>query len=558
MAEKNHRVAVPALAVMAVISLLPGAARAAKKVAVLTFSGPRGGAATRLVAKALSRQYRVVSNGAFVSAAKKRGANPRRDKGRVIAARALRVAAYITGSVKRRGARWMLQVKVHSGRNGRVMGRTSLPLRSSRVDSITARRIPGGLRRGLARAQVGPPLRGRPAVVASTRHRSQPLARRSRPRRIAVRSVPVTRSTPVVRPATAGKASSRRSFDDGSDVFDSGAGTAAAADPVEDEDEDPPGSAVASGVDSTAGTGDNLGFEVDGAGPASSGGVAVYQGSGSINQSEEARVTRRGKTRPPWEKLIDINVGFMMLQRTFDFNEPIKPAKPLYGKRPSWGIPIIVAEASIYPLSFFHRGPGATLGIKARYLRSVYLNSSIQKISQPGYAEPINTIFSNFEIGLTYRWNILDQAWSPTLKVGADFGFHAFTIQYPNHYEIEDRCLPNLAYYYLNLALVGLEVPFYATNNFSIGAGAGFDYLLIFSSGEIERTDQTGYGRSSTGGIEVDGGLFISYKGWSLKLNGFYRRIFFDFDNACYPVCNAAGGALDIYAGGYVMIGYAY
>ena len=547
MAEKNHRVAVPALAVMAVISLLPGAARAAKKVAVLTFSGPRGGAATRLVAKALSRQYRVVSNGAFVSAAKKRGANPRRDKGRVIAARALRVAAYITGSVKRRGARWMLQVKVHSGRNGRVMGRTSLPLRSSRVDSITARRIPGGLRRGLARAQVGPPLRGRPAVVASTRHRSQPLARRSRPRRIAVRSVPVTRSTPVVRPATAGKASSRRSFDDGSDVFDSGAGTAAAADPVEDEDEDPPGSAVASGVDSTAGTGDNLGFEVDGAGPASSGGVAVYQGSGSINQSEEARVTRRGKTRPPWEKLIDINVGFMMLQRTFDFNEPIKPQKP--SDYTSGTVPIIVAEGAIYPLSFFHRGPGATLGIKARYLRSIYLRSQLT-----GNAEPVNTIISNFEIGLTYRWNILDQAWSPTLKVGADFGFHAFTIQYQD----SNRPLPNLAYYYLNLALVGLEVPFYATNNFSIGAGAGFDYLLIFSSGEIERTDQTGYGRSSTGGIEVDGGLFISYKGWSLKLNGFYRRIFFDFDNACYPVCNAAGGALDQYKGGYIMVGYAY
>ena len=120
--------------------------------------------------------------------------------------------------------------------------------------------------------------------------------------------------------------------------------------------------------------------------------------------------------------------------------------------------------------------------------------------------------------------------------------------------------MPNVAYIYLKLALVGLEVPFYASKSFLIGGMATFDYLLVFSSGDIENTDSRGFGRSQTGGIDLGGGLYASYSGFFGKVGGFYRRFFYDFDATCLNVteCQGAGGALDVYLGATFMAGYSF
>ena len=53
----------------------------------------------------------------------------------------------------------------------------------------------------------------------------------------------------------------------------------------------------------------------------------------------------------------------------------------------------------------------------------------------------------------------------------------------------------------------------------------------------------------------------LSYRGFFAKAQGFYRRVFYAFDGLCYRKrtgCNYAGGALDIYSGGTINLGYAY
>ncbi len=528
-------------------------ALAGKKVAVLSFSGPRGAAASRLVARALRGRFTVVSQSQLARAASRLGTSIRSSQGRVRAARVLRVAAILRGSIKRLGSRWVLKVVVLGGNNGRTLGVATFPLRGARLDPGTARRVPGRLRASLARARPGAPLRaGRAAARRSKKKRPRRVKRPRRTRRPARVAV---RPTPAPRP--------RNDFDDGSGVYvDPEPAPAprrrATPTPSPDEDEfstarraEEPGMEATPRVAQPADS-DDLGFEVnpnanDTESPDNLG-VRQYQSNPRVNPGGP-RITRHVSARPPWEKIFEVSLGIMLLNREFDFNDPVKPKNPSNYR--SGLVPAFLAEFAFYPLSYFHRGPLANLGIEGRYFRVLYLRSQMA-----GQLEPLSTTLHDIEFGLRYRWNILGRPTSPTIKAGLDFGRLGFKIHDDPSNPVP---LPDIAYYYLKLALVGVVVPFYA-GSFSIGASGNFDYLLIFSSGDIERTDSGGYGRSSTGGIEVNMGLWASYRGFFARINGFYRRIFYDFDNACYPIsgCNAAGGALDIYKGGYLTIGYAY
>ncbi len=545
--------------VLLAAGLVPNAAWAAKKVVVLSFSGPRGGAASRMVARALRGRFTVVSQGQFSAAGRRAGASIRSTRGRVKAARVLRVAAIISGSIKRVGSRWVLRVMVHNGANGRNMGIATFPLRGARVDAGTGRRVPGRLRAALARCRPGAPLRGVRAVARRPRRRPKPRRVKPKPRRrpkpVAVRPAPRPRKRPT----------RRNDFDDGSGVYVDPEPVRPArrrVTPTVDEDEfstprrtsDEPRMDVAPTKRVARRSDDDLGFEVTGDNGKDNEtptnlGVRQYQSNPRVNPGGP-RITRRMNRRPPWEKIFEVSLGLMLLNREFDFNDPVKPKNPSNYR--SGLVPAFLAEFAFYPLSFFHRGPLANLGIEAKYFRVLYLRSQMA-----GQLEPLSTTLHDVEIGLRYRWNILGRATSPTIKAGLDFGRLGFKIHDDPSNPVP---LPDIAYYYLKLALVGVSVPFYAGTSFSIGASGNFDYLLIFSSGDIERTDSGGYGRSSTGGIDVNLGLWASYRGFFARINGFYRRIFYDFDNACYPIsgCNAAGGALDIYKGGYLTIGYAY
>lgn len=355
-------------------------------------------------------------------------------------------------------------------------------------------------------------------------------------------------------------------FDDGTDL-DSAPAPAPAPQPAQGGNGDPiddgldgaqPFETPAPSTPRVAEAKDDLGFEVnDDEQPAGDeaeegGRVPSYQG-GRTGTETHARVSKKTDERPEWLSILELSVGLIAMSRSFDFNDPYDPPDPQKHSNYRSGIvPAIILEGAIYPLAYFNQGPLANLGIVGRYYRVLGLKSQ-----PPSGGEPLRTTLHMIEAGLRYRWNILGRATSPTLNAGVEFGRLGFVIWDDEQSWVD---LPDIAYVYLKFALVGLEVPFYSKNRLRFGAMGSFDYLLIFSAGEIENTDSSGYGRSSTGGIDFAAGLFGSYYGFFAKIGGFYRRVFFDFDNACYPAlgCKAAGGALDVYMGGTFLLGYGF
>ena len=536
------------------LAVAPAAHAAGKSVVVLGISGPRGGHAARLVTRALASRYRIVSRGAFIHAAREQGVSHNQASGRSAAARALRVAAVVSGSITRVGGRWVMRLVVFSGHSGRQVGSATFPLRGTRLDPTTAHRVPSGLARAIGSARAGPPVAG-----AQARVKRKPRRRHRRRDPIAVRAVPVP-PQPVPQPAARG------GFDDGTDLGqDQPPPPVAAAPPpvqlpVPAPTETPTDDGV--GFETTPEPPpvparrprDSLGFEVADSERPGGDQVPSYREKGPHGADEQFRISKKPQGRPEWQKVIELSVGLMAVSRSFDFNDPIYPRKTEdHSNYRSGLVPALMFDTAIYPLAYFHRGPLANLGIVGRYYRVLGLKSQ-----PPAGGEPLRTTLHTFEAGLRYRWNIMGSIGSPTLNAGVEFGRLGFVIW-------DDQTnfvpLPDIAYMYLKLALVGLEIPFYAANRFCVGATGSFDYLLIFSSGEIENTDSSGYGRSSTGGIDVGLGLFASYRGFFAKINGFYRRIFYDFDNNCYHSglgCKAAGGALDIYMGGTLLVGYAF
>ncbi len=250
--------------------------------------------------------------------------------------------------------------------------------------------------------------------------------------------------------------------------------------------------------------------------------------------------------RPSWETVFEVFAGLHVLHRDFSFHDPVQPANP-YSYRSGVHTALTI-NAAVYPLAGFTRSVLADIGVVGRYDRVIGLKSQVD-------AAIVDTLSQTFEIGLRYRWNILGEGTSPVLMVGLEYGRQMFFIL------TDQPPLPNITYDYLKLALARVRWPFIKTGPLQFGVGAGFDYLLVFSAGEIENTDSSGYGSSSTGGISGDLGIFVNYKGFMLRAQFFYRRVFFDFDRLCAHQnlgCGEAGGALDQYIGGTINVGYLY
>jgi hypothetical protein len=507
-------------AVLFGLALVPALAQA-KRVVVLPFAGPRGGQAASQVRRAA--RVRAVSAGAFLRAS--------REGGRVAAAKKLGVAGIVSGKVGRLRGRWVLRISVRSGHNNRVVGRGTFSLRGTRVDGATARQVGRAVRRHLRRCK-------KPAGAVRTRRKRRRRRRRRRP--IRVRKAPVPAPTPAPAPAPTPTVPKRRGFDDGSDI-DGGAGGTG----LGDEPKIRPRTARRSG-----GVG-GFGLGEDDERPDDTRRTRVRRRVRDDDDDDDGggrrrRVRRRG-ARPAWETVFEVFAGLHVQNRNFSFNDPVSPANP-----PSYKSGVHTAlsiNAAIYPLAAFSRGVLADIGLVARYDRVVGLKSQLDATTIA------DTLSQTFEIGLRYRWNILASATSPVVMVGLEYGRQMFFI-------LSDQPpLPNITYDYLKLALARVQWPFFKRGPWKFGIGGAFDYLLVFSAGDIEQTDSSGYGTSSTGGIGGDVGLFASYKGFALRAQFFYRRFFFDFDRLCAiqgSGCGEAGGALDEYIGGTINLGYLY
>lgn len=369
----------------------------------------------------------------------------------------------------------------------------------------------------------------------------------------------------------------RNDFDDGTDAYQA---------PENDPEPLPqaPAEAMAAQEDETAGFstggavtdtptarggGDELGFDVAG-GETPAQQAPVFSQPYSGGSTFQGGVNAQPAMRPIWEKIIELSVGVMLVNRWFSIGDPSQEVSYNANhddpsKRPPDSSVLTSAfhlEGALYPIAIFHRGPMANLGFAIRYYRVFMLQLLNNDAGVPADEKgPFSTTYSVLELGLRYRWNILNSITSPTYIAGVDYGRQLFVI----HDGQDLLKLPDITNQYLNLALVGLEVPFTANNSWSLGMNVGFDYLLVFNSGHIENNDHTGYGRSSTGGIEVDAGLYFTIKGFFIKLNGSFRYLWYEFspqecvneksrDNGC----KNAEDASEKLASGYLRIGYAY
>ncbi len=271
--------------------------------------------------------------------------------------------------------------------------------------------------------------------------------------------------------------------------------------------------------------------------------TAVYRG-----EEEDDDVRKRRS----WETIAELMVGGMILSRSFDFYDPRIPAAPSNYR--SGFVPALLLEGAVYPAAIWSRGPLANIGIVAEYWRVLALKSQL-----PGYTEPLATTLHDLRLGLRYRWNLLDKKTSLVMKMGLSYGRMGFVIHWAADQSLAP--LPNIIYDYLDIAVVHLKLPFYTQQSFAFGGLASFDYLLIFSAGDIERTDSSGYGKSFIGGLDFGGGIYAEYSDFTFKVAGFYKHLFFDFDNQCYKTgtgCKVAGGALDRYLGFSLAVGYSY
>jgi hypothetical protein len=263
---------------------------------------------------------------------------------------------------------------------------------------------------------------------------------------------------------------------------------------------------------------------------------------------------RPAHQRFPWQHLIEARLGFALTTRSFAFSDHFDP-KPA----PSFQalLPMIALELGLYPLST-RPGPLAGLGLALGVQRSVGVES---KLSVAGASEALPTALQDIAGDLRFRIGLGDGGAGPLVllvpRVGG--GAQSFAISWPGSASLQ-QVLPNISYRYLRAGL-DAELALLRRGSVYLGLPVLLDYLHVFSAGDIESRDATGYGAASVGGITFGAALQARVSGFVARLGYRYRRMFFSFDNDCYKNkegCRAAAGALDLYHSFEMLFGYAY
>jgi len=547
-------------------------AHAAKRIVVMGFSGAGGTEVSRLVIRGLEPSYDVISRNQLLQEAQKQRVNLNEALGRSTAARELRVAGIIVGSVTKVRLGWVLRIVVFSGNSGRPVRILVFPFSSKNITLSDMRKVISGIHQALARARTGPSLVKAGAAKAKRQRGAAPLLARPKP---GADHQPSSEEKPLAQKKHASAIPKRgeraENTADGEWYDEDGVSSA-------EENRKPtpaPRRKVfqAQGEEKTASI--PIPNKKDNQRPKDSNArrspqtekkppVRIRQPSAIKKPSVTNKPIAPSATKPsakkkpiaakekrlPWQKIIELYLGPLLLNRSFNFRDPIEPKEPSdYNAN---FVPAISVELATHPLSYFSQGRLANLGFIANYYQIFYLQSGMR-----GFSGSVGTKIQQFELGVDYRWNIRKRITSPIWKPSVSFGRLEFSLNWKNQYPIP---LPNIEYLYLRISALAFEAPLYHQGSFTFGAMVAGDYLHIFSAGDIQRTDSSGYGSSFTGGFDFGGGVYLTQGHLSLKLSGFYRRIFYLFNNDCFQQngCKMAGGALDIYHGLALLGGFVF
>jgi hypothetical protein len=516
-ARRSRSVLATALSLAVLLSLLISChAEAAERLAVMTFSGPRGPAISNDVSAALRSRFRLVPPRRVRATARRHGVQLNTDRGRVRIARALDLTAIVYGMVRRTRKERTLQVWIVSGYTGAVVRSGMMELSRPRLGpsgiKVLARRITETAKT-IIKTQPAPKAPA-PKPAPPQRKRPSSTDRRDPP-------TESQRPAPARRPRREGAADEDLGFE----VVNPANGGSRASAPRSGE-----------------------------AAPAASGQNEVADGSSRQPRDDRHTTSRQassadgqpGGNRPP---VLKVSVGSMIYTRSIIFYaamDPIDP--PNFSTGP---IPAPLVDIESYPLATLSRAFWTNFGLHGRFSLVPVLETEMAGLNQS-----MTTTVYDLDLDLRYRWSIFDTHRSPVVLFGGGMSRSLLSIEWPPGVPP----LPETTYTAVTI-LAGGAWPVFARGAFSLVPRVTATYQYYLSAGDMERTDSAGYGAGTIHGVTGELGLDARYGGFFVRLWGSGRFIFLTFDNRCYTAglgCKVAGGAYDITVGGGASAGYIF
>ena len=239
-------------------------------------------------------------------------------------------------------------------------------------------------------------------------------------------------------------------------------------------------------------------------------------------------------------------IGLGVWSRSFRLNDPVRDRPhPQYDS----GVALALRLALLLrPFSFFSDGIPANFYLRLAYQRALGLSSQLE-----GADGTLGTSLSELIVDVGYDFKLLPSSTSPHVDLGVGYGLVDFAVDWQGI----TATLPSVAYRFLRFG-IACRYPFLGF----LGAHLRFDYRLVFGSGEIEEgAEDRWYGPANVGGVSGAIGLNGGVEGFVARLEYSYTRYFYVFTDAPGRQRlqqRSAGGALDIFHGFVVSVGYSY
>ncbi|MGE0550262.1 MAG: hypothetical protein AB7O24_18985 [Kofleriaceae bacterium] len=511
-----------ALALATLIGLLvvgPGSAYAGRKrVVVLEFEGPAAAKFHKDVVKLIKKSHTVVPTDKWLSTADKLNVSGVTDKNVKKVAAKLKVDAVVQGRIEKRRNKYLIHLKLRSGKLGAVVGsQIDTKANGAKIDGKAAKEIRSELVEAIADISSAKPRGGDDEEdQEAAEEEDEPVAKgkAKKGRDESEEEAAEDEQEPV---AKRKKGFARRDEE-------------ATAEEKVGGDEEPEQAAEEPEENQVASRDDDEEEE---------------------DEEETASVKKRGsKDGPadplsPAERAVDLQVGASFTRRTLGWSvasDLMNKPPPYRGKIP---VPGILIDATIYPLAIGHKRKGflKNLGLTVMYDRVIKISS---KDTATGME--LASSESRYAVGAAFRQPL---GASTVVGVMARYGAQSFAIA-------GNAGVPSVSYTIVDpTAFLRYSV----SSNFVVGASVG--YMLIMGIGTIGQGDQ--YGSGGASGVQGDLGVdYMLTK--SLFLHGGFRfntiALKFDGTGARTEAGGAAGqdvfGARDTYLGGAVTLGYAY
>jgi len=229
---------------------------------------------------------------------------------------------------------------------------------------------------------------------------------------------------------------------------------------------------------------------------------------------------------------LELAVGARGLSRNLTYNDQVSPGLRQY-QLPMG--PAVVANIAFYPLALASSGPAAGIGIVADIEQSVATSSQLAADGTFPNGATFPTSTHEFSGGLRYRIPV----GTAQIGVAVTGGEHAFWFVSGDGADRNQLEIPNAAYQFVR---GGVDARVWVTPEFSVGAGAGYRYVLNHA-GPVNQD----FPHLSVAG--VDAGVRAAYAFTSTieaRLQGDVRRYFYDMHSIRGDAL-IAGGAVDQY-----------